>query len=286
MSDYQGVLVVTAADEAYADLLRGLISSLRQRTSVSDVSVIDVGLGEATKDWLRTRSVCIVEGRWMFPFPGQDSAPRYLISMASRPFLPQLFETAKTILWIDSDAWVQDGRTIDMLLAGAAAADIAIVPEIDRSYLIHTDGGTYRRWLEHTYRQTYGDEIIAPGRDAPALLNDGVFAMHRDSPVWSLWQAEVQRLGPTMSFFFAEQIALNYVIYSQRVRPSLLPAICNWLVKFGAPAFDGSSLITPHVPHEKIGIVHLAGLDDKRAQIRVRHRDGSIVMRSPTYSAG
>jgi hypothetical protein len=283
MPGLKDVLVVTAADEPYADLLRGLISSLRRWSAVADIAVIDVGLGTATKEWLRTQTVAIVEGGWLFPFPGQDTAPRHLMSMTSRPFLPQLFETANTILWVDADAWVQDGRAIDMMLAGASEADIAIVPEIDRGYVIHSDGGIYRRWVEDAYRKTYGDNIISPGRDAPALLNSGVFAMRRDSPVWGLWAAEVRRIGSAITYFFAEQTALNYVIYSQNVRASLLPATCNWVVKFGALAFDGTNLVTPYVPHDKIGIVHLAGLEDKRGPIRVRGPDGSMMMRALTY---
>ena len=263
MPDLADALVVTAADQGYADLLRGLILSLRQQTSLSQIAVIDLGLDDTTKDWLRAQSVEVVPGRWLFPFPGQESVPRYLMAMTSRPYLPSMFEVAKTIIWIDSDAWVQDGQAIDVLLAGAAEADIAIAAEIDRAYGIHADGGTYIGWLAGIYRQIYGPEALPPGRLPPPLINCGVFAARRDSPVWRLWQEEYRRLGERVAHFFAEQIALNVTLYSKGLRPTLLPATCNWLVKFGRPIVRNDELCSPHYPHEKIGIVHLAGIDDK-----------------------
>ena len=263
MPDSGDALIVTAADQAYADLLRGLISSLRRQATVHRIAVIDLGLTETTKEWLRTQSVDVVHGRWLFPFPGQDSVPRYLMAMTARPYLPSLFESAKTIVWIDSDAWVQDGRTIDMLLAGAAESDMAIAAEIDRAYGIHADGGTYIGWLAGIYRQIYGPEALPPGRLPPPLINCGVFAARRDSAVWQLWQDEYRRLGERIAHFFAEQIALNVVLYSKGLRPTLLPATCNWLVKFAKPIIRDGTLCSPHYPHEKIGIVHLAGIEDK-----------------------
>ena len=87
-------------------------------------------------------------------------------------------------------------------------------------------------------------------------------------------------------FFFIEQIALNYVIFAEGLPVNLLPAYCNWMPGDAAPAFDPARglFVEPYAPYEPIGVMHLAGADQKTHIFRIRTLDGGTVETSLRYS--
>lgn len=278
------MFVVSAADENYWFLLRGLICSLKDR-GLNDIGVIDIGLAPASRSWLEARAVQVVDAKWMVDFPGRTDVPDFMKSMTSKPFLPRLFPGHEIICWIDSDAWLQDEFAIEYLRRGAELNAIAIVPEIDRAYRITLEGSKYRRTWRNLYGQIFPD-FIPPDRDVPAVLNSGVFAMRSTSPVWQLWADQLQSLGERTRFFLAEQSALNVAIYSSKPNVALLPATCNWLTFAELPRLDSSLFVSPAIPHEKIGVLHIAGKGDKMEERNLATVDGKIVRRRLLYRNG
>lgn len=55
--------IVSASDAAYFDLLKGLVSSIRDKPEGADValSILDVGLDSAQRHWLTERGATIAE---------------------------------------------------------------------------------------------------------------------------------------------------------------------------------------------------------------------------------
>jgi hypothetical protein len=87
-------------------------------------------------------------------------------------------------------------------------------------------------------------------------------------------------------FFYIEQTALNYVIFAERLPVNLLPAYCNWIAGDAVPAFDAARrlFVEPYAPHEVIGVMHLAGEQQKSQVFRLRRLDGGEVETSLRYS--
>ena len=87
-------------------------------------------------------------------------------------------------------------------------------------------------------------------------------------------------------FFFAEQMALNYVIFAEHLPVNFLPAYCNWMPGDAPPAFDpGRGLfVEPYALHEAIGVMHLAGREQKTHLFRLDRLDGGTVETSLRYS--
>jgi hypothetical protein len=87
-------------------------------------------------------------------------------------------------------------------------------------------------------------------------------------------------------FFFIEQTALNYAVFAERLPAELLPAYCNWMPGDAAPAFDPERglFVEPFVPHEPIGVMHLAGPEQKSGRLRLKQLGGGEVEASLRYS--
>src|ERR1700682_6368439 len=90
---------------------------------------------------------------------------------------------------------------------------------------------------------------------------------------------------PRPCFFYAEQTPLNYAIFGERLLADFLPAYCNWAVGDALPAFDPARglFVEPYTPHEVIGVMHLAGPDQKSGVLRLDRLDGGTVETSLRY---
>ena len=76
------------------------------------------------------------------------------------------------------------------------------------------------------------------------------------------------------------------MIFAERLPVDFLPAYCNWMPGDAAPAFDAERgvFVEPYSPHEAIGIMHLAGAEQKTHVFRVDRLDGGVVETSLRYS--
>ena len=282
-----GLVIVSAADSGYFPLLQDLVLSVRAQRPGVAIGVLDLGLLPEQRDWLAARVAHLVRPQWDVDFPGRDRAPEAFKAQVARPFLPRHFPGYETYLWIDADAWLQDWRAVELYCKAAGGDRLAIVPEIDRAYKRHYKRpklfGRTLAWKN--YREAFGwraaDRL---GRNP--MVNCGVFALHRDAPHWQIWARLIAQVLQRTRFFYAEQTALNYAIFAKHMPVNFLPAYCNWLAGDAAPAFDPRRglFVEPYAPYETIGVMHLAGPEQKTQRFRLQCLDGGTVETRLRYS--
>ncbi len=278
--------IVTAGDDKYLSILQGLVRSIRDKPEGENVPIVvlDVGLGTAAKAWLTRHGAATFVPGWDFPFEKQ--MPEYLKAMVSRPRLPRYIQGAEYLVWLDADTWVQRWSAVELLLEGAAATGFAIVPEIDRSYSPVYDGKPMAAQLYQWYSQCFDEELARQLYLYP-LLNCGVFAARADAPHWQVWATLLDESLRRAVLFVSEQTALNVALRTRGLPMSQLPASCNW-IGYRAPPLcsaDGRVLLDPQLPHEPIGIVHLAGYhyEQKEKPLSLATRAGGTVTRPLSY---
>jgi hypothetical protein len=281
------LIICSAADSAYFPLLRDAVLSVRVLSGEVPIGVLDLGLQPEQLDWLGAARVRVVHPGWDVDFPGRAQMPETFKAQVARPFLPRHFAAYDMYVWLDADAWLQDWRAIEMYVAAAGRERVAITLEIDRAYKRHYKRpkllGFTLAWK--CYREAFGWRVADRlGRNP--IANVGVFALHRDAPHWDHWARIMTQVLQRTRFFFAEQIALNYAIFGDRLPANFLPAYCNWAVGDAAPAFDAERglLVEPCAPHEVLGVVHLAGREQKNKIFRLDRLDGGTVETSLRYS--
>jgi hypothetical protein len=285
---HEDLIVVSGADSSYFPLLRDAVSSVRALNSDVAVGVLDLGLTPEQAASLAAQGAGIVRPGWDIDFPRQDRVPNSFKAQVARPFLPRHFPGYRMYFWLDADAWVQDWRVVELYCAAAGGDRLAITPEIDRAYKRHYKRPKPFGWTLawKNYRRAFGwrtaDRL---GRNP--MLNCGVFAMAASAPHWTAWQRVLTQVLQRRRFFFAEQTALNYVIFAERLPVNLLPAYCNWMPGDAAPAFDAGRglFVEPYAPHAVIGVMHLAGSGQKDRVFRLQRLDGGSLDTALRYGA-
>lgn len=295
-----GAVIVSAADAPYFPLLADLVESVQADSLASrlKLAVLDLGLTGEQRDWLTARKAQLAVPGWDVDFPGRDRMPSWFRAQTARPFLPKYFPGHDIYLWIDADAWVQDGRVLTWYLRAARRGLLAITPELDRSYVTSYKRPKILGWGQNfrAYRYSYGFRVADRLARNP-ILNVGVLGLSHDAPHWTLWGAALER-GLTrrrlrrpqlenLSFKLCEQTALNYVVFHDRAPATFLPAAANWFCGKGTPMYDTQTgrLVEPHEPHEAIGIVHLAGHRIQDKAFSVKTLQGGAVTTRLTYGA-
>jgi hypothetical protein len=283
---FPGLIIVSVGDSGYFPLLRDAIMSVRALNQAVALGVLDLGLLPDQRAWLEGERVQLVAPGWDFDFPGRESAPNYLKAEFSRPFLPRHFPGYEMYFWLDADAWVQEWRAVDIYCAAAAKGRLAITVEIDRAYKRHYKRpklfGRTLPWK--SYREAFGWRVADRlGRNP--FANCGVFALRAEAPHWEAWARTLGRALQRSHFFLAAQTALNYVIYAEKLPVDFLPCYCNWMPGDAPPAFDAARglFVEPYAPHEAIGIMHLAGPEQKNKVFRLDCLDGDTVETSLRY---
>jgi hypothetical protein len=281
------LLIASAAGREYFPLLRDSIMSIQAQCLDAPIGILDLGLEPAQREWLVARVDHIVRPDWDLDFPNRDRVPETFKAMVARPFLRRHFPGYEMYLWIDADAWLQDKRVSDLYLSAAGRDKLAITPEIDRAYKRHYKRPKLFGWTLSwkNYREAFGwrtaDRL---GRNP--MLNSGVFALHCDAPHWDAWARILAQVLQRTRFFYVEQVALNYAIFGEHLPVNFLPAYCNWMPGDAPPAFDPERrlFVEPYAPHEVIGVMHLAGREQKTHIFRLNQLDGGTVEISLRYS--
>lgn len=281
------LVIVSGADRQYFALLRDTVLSVRACRPDVAIGILDLGLDPDQLGWLSERVEHVVRPGWDIDFPDRERTPPTLKAQVARPFLPRHFPGYEMYLWIDADAWVQDGRAVELYVRAAGRDKLAITPEIDRAYKRHYKRPKPFGWnlTWKNYRRAFGWRVADRlGRNP--MVNCGVFALHRDAPHWDAWQRILARVLQRTRFFFVEQVALNYVIFAEHLPVNFLPAYCNWMPGDAAPAFDASQglFVEPYAPHEVIGIMHLAGREQKNHRFRLKRLGGGTLDTSLRFS--
>jgi len=108
------IIIITAADANYFELVRGTILSVREKPEGGNVAIgfFDLGCTPQQLQWLKTQVNIIQKPDWDIDFPGKNEAPHYLKGLLARPFLRRYFPNFDIYLWIDADDWVQAWQAV------------------------------------------------------------------------------------------------------------------------------------------------------------------------------
>jgi hypothetical protein len=278
------IIVASAADSGYFPLLRDSVLSVRALRPDVPIGIFDIGLTAEQQAWLLGQAVQIVRPGWDFEFPGRDKAPEVLKAEFARPFLPRHFPGHRMYFWLDADAWLQDWRVVELYCRAASADKLAITIEIDRAYKRHYKRPKLFGWNLgwKNYREAFGWRIADRlGRNP--TVNCGVFALHAEAPHWAAWRRVLGDVLQRTHFTPAGQTALNYVVFAEKLPVNLLPSYCNWMPGDAAPAFDTARglFVEPYAPHEVIGVMHLAGAEQKDLTFCLNRLDGAGTIETP-----
>jgi len=251
-------VVVTAADESFFPLLRGLIGSLEQFESRPALACLDVGLSPASREWVALHAQHVVVPEWDLPVDPRvrDRRP-HIRALTARPFLPRYFPGYDIYLWIDADAWVQERFALDWYLQYARGGALVAVPEVDRAYRHTRSNVEWRMTRVHNY---FGPKF-AQRALWKTYFNAGVFALRADAPHWEAWERSFREgLEVAKGVQCCDQTALNHALWTMNLAVHPLPALCNWLCHYRHPVFDAehNRLCEPVAPSRPIGVLHLA----------------------------
>ena len=284
---FMQIIIITAADANYFELVRGTILSVRQKPEGENVAIgfFDLGCTPEQLQWLETQVNFIQKPDWDFEFPGINDAPHYLKGLLARPFLRQYFPNFDIYLWIDADAWVQDWKAVQLLVKGAVKRGLAVVPEMDRGYyLAYGKLPWYSEFVYRDYQASFGEEVAQELHSYPTI-NAGVFALHKDAPHWELWAEYLAQGLQQHVSLMTDQIALNRLVYGTELfdKTEMLPAWCNWSCNFGLPVWekDRGCFVEPYLPQEAIGILHMTG--HKHDLVKLATTDGDTIEISLRY---
>ncbi|MEG5196903.1 MULTISPECIES: glycosyltransferase [unclassified Microcoleus] len=284
---FMQIIIITAADANYFELVRGTILSVREKSEGANIAIgfFDLGCTPEQLQWLETQVNFIQKPDWDFDFPGKNEAPEHLKGLLVRPCLRKYFPNFDIYIWIDADAWVQDWRAIDLLTKGAARRGLAIVPEVHRASLQqYGQLPHFWQWVHQQYTANFGQEIADKFYSYP-ILNAGVFALRKDALHWEIWAEKLNEGLQSSGCVMTDQFALNLAVYSGELfnLTEMLPAWCNWIFN-GFPVWDKQRgcFVEPYLPQEAIGILHLAGRQDFD-RIKLMATDGDILEMSVRY---
>ena len=131
-SSLAGAVIVTAADRGYFPMLQGLLRSISRQAGLSGaaIAVFDVGLDVDQQESLVADDVRLLRPRSHLGVT-LEGAPPIVPSILVRPFLDEYLPEFDCHIWIDADAWIQDGQAIARLRDGAMSAGLAVAHEGD-----------------------------------------------------------------------------------------------------------------------------------------------------------
>jgi len=262
--------IVTLADSNYFELLLELIASIKNFKESENVAicVLDAGLDSKQVEILKDKVDIVKKANWDIPVPSYKTfGKEWLKSQVSRAFLPNYFPEFSKYLWIDSDAWVSSWDTIELYFKACENGKLGITQSVGSGYRILTKV----KWLfgkvaliksqnyKHAKKSGFSESIARKIAFAPHI-NIGVFSLEKNSKCWKLWQDILRKALSSGNVFGSEGLAINIAVYVKNIDVEFLPLYCNWIASNVLPKFDDSKqfFVEPYLPHNKIGIMHLA----------------------------
>lgn len=299
-------VIVSLADSNYFELLEELVDSIKRFKESSEVAIciLDAGLTDSQKDKLSKKVDEIKPAEWDIEVPAfKVKGKEWLKSQVSRAFLPNYFPNYEKYLWIDSDAWVNDWNTVELLIKACDNGKLGITQTVGPGYKITSRVD----WLfgklaiiksqnfKHAVKSKIGMEKARKLAFAPHI-NIGVFSLGKNSPGWKIWQKNLETTLKAGNIFGSEQLAINMSVYIDDLETEFLPLKCNWLTSNLLPKFDekNQTFVEPYLPNYKIGIMHLAagiwqdGKDmrvNKDVKIEIDTLENKKVIKSLRYTS-
>ena len=299
-------VIVSLADSNYFQLLEELVDSIKRFKESSEVAIciLDAGLIDSQREKLSKKVDEIKPAEWDIEVPKfKVKGKEWLKSQVSRAFLPNYFPNYEKYLWIDSDAWVNDWNTVELLIKACDNGKLGITQTVGPGYKITSRVD----WLfgklaiiksqnfKHAVKSKIGMEKARKLAFAPHI-NIGVFSLEKNSPGWKIWQKNLETTLKAGNIFGSEQLAINMSVYIDDLETEFLPLKCNWLTSNLLPKFDekNQTFVEPYLPNYKIGIMHLAagiwqdGKDmrvNKDVKIEIDTLENKKVIKSLRYTS-
>jgi len=297
--------IVTLADSNYYELLLELVSSIKNYKESENVSicVLDAGLTSEQSKIIKNKVFSVKKAEWDIKVPRHKVAGKeWLKSQVSRAFLPNYFPEFQKYLWIDCDAWVNSWDAIELYFKACENGKLGITQSIGPGYRVLSKV----KWVfgklaliksqnyKHAKKSGFSEKTARKIAFAPHI-NIGVFSLENKSKCWKLWQEILTKALSEGGVFGSEGLAMNIAVYDKNVDVEFLPLTCNWIASNVLPKYDekGKSFVEPYLPHNKIGIMHLAaGLwqgnkdmrTDKNVKISIQTIEGNYLQKSLRYS--
>ena len=297
----QKITIATASTAEYFHFVQGMILSVREKPQSKDlhISLYDLGLTTEQLAWMKDYVNNIVKPEWEFGLSGKDGFREPFRAILAKPLLRKYFPDYDIYLHLDADAWVQDWFAIDTYLTGARKGALAITPEIHRAYSAnYTASREFHSFIVELYAGTWGEEYVKKYSYYP-ILNAGVFAMPKDSPIWGLWEENIRFSLTKGRHHCIEQAALNLAVFEHpdqfhydapdKKNIQLLSATCNWLCHQCLPLFDKErdAFVEPYLPHAKLGIIHRSSDNFKgQKSAPIYTTGGGSIVRNLKYKEG
>ena len=274
--------IVTLADSNYFELLNELIESIKSHKESEKVSicVLDAGLSTDQVQVLKKKVYSVKKAEWDIKVPGYKTLKKeWLKSQVSRAFLPKYFPEFEKYLWIDCDAWVNSWSAVDLYFEACNNGKLGITQSIGPGYRIMSKV----KWLlgkvaiiksqnyKHAKASGIQDNIARKLAFAPHI-NIGVFSLEKKSKCWEIWQKNLKKTLSKGKIFGSEGLAINIAVYHDNVEVEFLPLYCNWIASHVMPKYNKleETFVEPYLPHNKIGIMHLAaGIWFEKKDMRV-----------------
>ena len=240
----------------------------------------------------------IKKAEWDISVPDYKIQGReWLKSQISRAFLPKYFPEYEKYLWLDSDTWINNWEAVEMFYKGCENNKLAIVQSIAPGYkdvgrvnwIFKNLASVKTQNYKHAKNSGFSEKIARKIAFAPHL-NIGVFSLQKSSPIWKKWQELLKECLTKGRIFGSEGLAINILVYCYNIDTEFLPARYNWIVSHLLPKFDNEKniFVEPFLPHNKIGILHLAagifvdGKDmrlDKNIRIEIEQTNGKKILK-------
>ena len=263
-------VIVSLADSNYYPILNELIDSIKRFSESNNtaICILDAGLSDNQKKELSSKVDEIKSAEWDIKVPDSKIKGReWLKSQVSRAFLPKYFPSYEKYLWIDSDAWVNDWKTVEIYFKACDNGKLGITQTIGPGYKITSRvdwvfgklAVIKSQNFKHAIKSNISYEKARKLAFAPHI-NIGVFSLEKNSICWNSWQENLRQTLAGGEIFGSEQLAMNMSVYIDNIETEFLPLNCNWITSNLLPKFDeeNKTFVEPYLPNYKIGIMHLA----------------------------
>tara|TARA_A100001391_G_scaffold158796_1_gene117292 strand:+ start:2484 stop:3473 length:990 start_codon:yes stop_codon:yes gene_type:complete len=302
--DEMKVAIISGSDKNYFPLLIEMVQSVRSfpESRKVDICIMDVGLTPDQKEKLGPDVTQIVSPDWPAGIPeAKTKGKDYLKACVCRPFIPQMFPGYDVYLWMDCDTWVQDWFAVEMFVRSASKGDrLAITNGADRSYPKSLRISWIWRWpiKIRSFYNSNGKKAFGWATAKKLIphyvLSAACFAMSANAPHWKRWQEIIVGAAGRGKIFPAEQLSLGKLVHLEGYKAEYLSASAMWQCQhkpFWNKEYE--AFVEPNEPYAKLGILHLSGVDEIRADrsvtIDLECTDGSYVSsnyRYPRFDGG
>jgi hypothetical protein len=262
--------IVTLADSNYFDLLIELVFSIKKFPQSSEIKicVLDAGLTTEQVKILKKEVYIVKKANWDIEVPYYKTLGKeWLKSQVSRAFLPNYFPEFDKFLWIDCDAWVHSWESINLYFQACEKGKLGITQTMGPGYRITAKVkwifGKYAEIKSQNYKHAISSGLSQKESRMLAFaphLNIGVFSLQKNSSCWGVWQKNLKQTLSGGKIFGSEGLAINMAVYIDKVDTEFLPLTFNWIASNLLPKYDedNKKFVEPYLPHNTIGIMHLA----------------------------